>query len=217
MKVSGSGISDANGIYTLTSGSAAEPLEYTKEGTSWVIARTMGYDPTHTHVNWSIRNTNTSAYAYASESFGGAEVKYPWELTWAIDPDGVEPVPTVEQYTPSEHNGVYVISGAGTADVNGTYWAVPTEEWSNIFNGPTLNNMQHCWTNGTYYLCGILSQYPYPSLTIQIMGYKYVDGVASGKMVNFYTCAPFPLDGDITTATFQVAHGDSPAPTIALA
>lgn len=335
MRVSGAGISDADGIYTLTSGSASEPLEYTKEGTSWVIARTMGYDPTHTHVNWSIRNTNTNAYAYASESFGGAEVKYPWELTWAIDPDGVEPVPTVEQYTPSEHNdvvitspiyvsgshptqvncdgkyetydgsaastvapsgsttvvvyftmdggfqitviqndttgevtfylmdvssqmddaivyfvghpsntstnhydptqadwslgpegvdpipkfglqppGVYVISGAGTADVNGTYWAVPTEEWSNIFNGTTLNNMQHCWTNGTYYLCDILSQYPYPSRTIQIMGYEYVDGVASGNMVNFYTCAPFPLDGDLTTATFQVAHGDSPAPTV---
>lgn len=335
MRVSGAGISDANGIYTLTSGSTSEPLEYTKEGTSWVIDRTMGYDSTHTHVNWSIRNTNTSAYAYASESFGGAEVKYPWELTWAMDPDGVEPVPTVEQYTPPEHNnvvitspiyvsgshptqvncdgkyetydgsaastvppsgsttvvvyftmdggfqitviqndstgevtfylmdvssqmddavvyfvghpsdtstnhydptqavwslgpegvdpipkfglqppGVYVISGAGTADVNGTYWAVPTEEWSNIFNGTTLNNMQHCWTNGTYYLCDILSQYPYPSRTIQIMGYEYVDGVASGNMVNFYTCAPFSLDGDITTATFQVAHGDSPAPTV---
>lgn len=118
---------------------------------------------------------------------------------------------------PSTGDPVYVISGAGTTDVNGSYWAVPTEEWSNIFNGPTLNNMQHCWTNGTYYLCGILSQYPYPSRTIQIMGYEYVDGVASSNMVNFYTCAPFSLDGDITTATFQVAHGDSPAPTIALA
>lgn len=123
VKVSGSGISDANGIYTLTSGSASEPLEYTKEGTSWVIARTMGYDPTHTHVYWSIRNTNTSAYAYTSESFGGTEVKYPWELTWAIDPDGVEPVPTVEQYTPSEHNDVVItspiyVSGSHPTQVN---------------------------------------------------------------------------------------------------
>lgn len=118
---------------------------------------------------------------------------------------------------PSTGDPVYVISGAGTTDVNGSYWAVPTEEWSNIFNGTTLNNMQHCWTNGTYYLCDILSQYPYPSRTIQIMGYEYVDGVASSNMVNFYTCAPFSLDGDITTATFQVAHGDSPAPTITLA
>lgn len=123
VKVSGAGISDAEGIYTLTSGSASEPLEYTKEGTGWIITRTMGYDPTHTHVNWSIRNTNTNAYAYASESFGGTEVKYPWELTWAIDPDGVEPVPTVEQYTPSEHNDVVItspiyVSGSHPTQVN---------------------------------------------------------------------------------------------------
>lgn len=123
MKVSGAGISDADGIYTLTSGSASEPLEYTKEGTGWIITRTMSYDPTHTHVNWSIRNTNTNAYAYASESFGGIEVKYPWELTWAMDPDGVEPVPTVEQYTPSEHNNVVItspiyVSGSHPTQVN---------------------------------------------------------------------------------------------------
>lgn len=137
----------------------------------------------------------------------------PTQAVWSLGPEGVDPIPKFGLQPP----GVYVISGAGTADVNGTYWAVPTEEWSNIFNGTTLNNMQHCWTNGTYYLCDILSQYPYPSRTIQIMGYKYVDGVASDNMVNFYTCAPFSLDGDLTNAVFQVAHGDGPTPTISLA
>lgn len=122
----------------------------------------------------------------------------------------------LELYTDenTEHTYVYTIANAGTADVNGNYWEVPQEEWGNYFNGPNLTNMQGCWTNGTYYLTIYLSSYPYTSWSIQIMGYKVVDGVPGDSMVNFYTCAPFAVDGDITTATFQVAHGDSPAPTV---
>lgn len=210
VKVSGAGISDAEGIYTLTSGSASEPLEYTKEGTSWVIARTMGYDPTHTHVNWSIRNTNTSAYAYASESFGGAEVKYPWELTWAMDPDGAEPIPTVEQHTTSSvvlPDPSIRISNCGVEEANGDYSIIPEQYWDQYVDPTYLQNhtVVQLWTNGT----GVLE-------TNGAEPYIYPVGSDPSKVDPWYAgvVSTDPNDPLTVSVWITLDNGIAPVPTL---
>lgn len=210
VKVSGAGISDAEGIYTLTSGSASEPLEYTKEGTGWIITRTMGYDPTHTHVNWSIRNTNTNAYAYASESFGGTEVKYPWELTWTIDPDGVEPVPTVEQYiTPSVllPDPSIRISNCGVEEANGDYSIIPEQYWDQYVDPTYLQNhtVVQLWTNGT----GVLE-------TNGAEPYIYPVGSDPSKVDPWYAgvVSTDPNDPLTVSVWITLDNGIAPVPTL---
>ena len=210
VKVSGAGISDADGIYTLTSGSASEPLEYTKEGTGWIITRTMGYDPTHTHVNWSIRNTNTNAYAYASESFGGIEVKYPWELTWVMDPDGAEPVPTVEQYTPTSvvlPNPSIRISNCGVEEANGDYSIIPEQYWDQYVDPTYLQNhtVVQLWTNGT----GVLE-------TNGAEPYIYPVGSDPSKVDPWYAgvVSTDPNDPLTVSVWITLDNGIAPVPTL---
>lgn len=210
VKVSGAGISDADGIYTLTSGSASEPLEYTKEGTGWIITRTMGYDPTHTHVNWSIRNTNTNAYAYASESFGGIEVKYPWELTWVMDPDGAEPVPTVEQYTPASvvlPNPSIRISNCGVEEANGDYSIIPEQYWDQYVDPTYLQNhtVVQLWTNGT----GVLE-------TNGAEPYIYPVGSDPSKVDPWYAgvVSTDPNDPLTVSVWITLDNGIAPVPTL---
>ena len=210
VKVSGAGISDAEGIYTLTSGSASEPLEYTKEGTGWIIIRTMGYDPIHTHVYWSIRNTNTNAYAYASESFGGTEVKYPWELTWVMDPDGAEPVPTVEQYTPTSvvlPSPSIRISNCGVEEANGDYSIIPEQYWDQYVDPTYLQNhtIVQLWTNGT----GVLE-------TNGAEPYIYPVGSDPSKVDPWYAgvVSTDPNDPLTVSVWITLDNGIAPVPTL---
>lgn len=117
--ISGSGSSAVDGVYTMRGTFSGKPY-YNLVGRS---NSTHSYSIYNSGGAWTITGSSNSRYYFAQDV-----VDYPWLVTdWTGDV-GNPPYPNVTSLTAGELEAGLTVVGAGSSDVNGTYYKRSTQD-----------------------------------------------------------------------------------------